>query len=438
MKTVRGWLLSAIGLCSLVAASVPAQGIPAFARRTGLRCTACHEAWPVLNDFGRAFRDNGYQLRTGKDKPTDNPFAFWPVSFRLTPSYQYNSLSAQQTDQGKKTLGSGGVADAAMDFLAAGTLNEDVGFLVVPTGFASNGNVHLESYWVYFSRLFANSDWFNVRVGKHEVDLPVSAHRSIELTNSYLIYNYHPAAAGDIAGAFAIDQNQRGFEITGHDRGSFTRYNFSVFDGNGSPGSRNGFESPSFYGHFQKYWQMDSYGLSEVELGAWGAYAQYPTKSLTSGGQPIGGAGGSLRPSERYGVEASVLLGPSTTPVHLSLVLAHGQDNKDLYQGAAVQNATWNGGFFEAIWVPPMEGLHMSLFTRYDVIRNQKQPTTDVPKSLDDQDQVTVGMKYTLAFFNRNEYAIHLEYATNQMKHMAFDGGNQRASSVFGGIDFAF
>src|SRR6202049_5262812 len=105
MKTVRGGLLLAVGLSGWCMAIVPAFSIPAFARRPGLRCTACHEAWPVLNDFGRAFRDNGYQLRTGKDKPTDNPFAFWPVSFRLAASYQYTSLSAQPTDQGKKTLG---------------------------------------------------------------------------------------------------------------------------------------------------------------------------------------------------------------------------------------------------------------------------------------------------------------------------------------------
>jgi hypothetical protein len=438
MKTIRGWVLLTAGLCGLVGASVPAQGIPAFARRTGLRCTACHEAWPVLNDFGRAFRDNGYQLRTGKDKPTDNPFAFWPVAFRLTPSYQYNSTSAQQTDQGKKTLGNGGVADASMDLLTAGTLHEDVSFLVVPTGFASDGNVHLESYWVYFSRLLAGSDWLNVRIGQHEVDLPVSAHRSINLTNPYLVYSYHPGTGGDVGGVFGIDTNQRGIEVTGHDRGSFTRYSFSFFDANDSPGSRNAWDSPSYYGHFQKFWQMDSYSVSEVELGAWGAYAQYPTKSLTSGGQPLPAAGGSLRPSERYGIEAALWLGPAVTPVHLTLVLAHGSDNLDLYQGAAIRNGTWNGGFLEAIWVPPVDELHWSVFARYDGIRNDKQPMPDVPKSFDDQDQFTVGVKYTLAFFNRDEYALHLEYSTNEMKHMAFDGGNLRVASWFGGIDFAF
>ena len=90
-----------------------------------------------------------------------------------------------------KTLGNGGIADGAMDLLTAGTLAPNVSFLVVPTGFASDGAVILESYFVYLTRLFFKSDWFNVRIGKHEVDLPASAHRSINLTNGYLVYGYH-------------------------------------------------------------------------------------------------------------------------------------------------------------------------------------------------------------------------------------------------------
>ena len=68
-----------IALCiglTLVLSS-PASAIPAFARKYGLRCTSCHESWPVLNDFGRNFRDNGYQSRPtqvhGIDLVTDKP-----------------------------------------------------------------------------------------------------------------------------------------------------------------------------------------------------------------------------------------------------------------------------------------------------------------------------------------------------------------------------
>ncbi len=43
------------------AAPRTAFAIPAFARKYGLPCSACHEAWPKLNNFGLAFRDNGFQ-----------------------------------------------------------------------------------------------------------------------------------------------------------------------------------------------------------------------------------------------------------------------------------------------------------------------------------------------------------------------------------------
>ena len=93
--------------------AAPASAIPAFARKYSLRCTACHEQWPVLNDFGRNFRDNGYQLRLGKDDSVTAAPGYWPVSLRVTPSYVYNRVTNQVTDQGNKTIGSGGVADAS-------------------------------------------------------------------------------------------------------------------------------------------------------------------------------------------------------------------------------------------------------------------------------------------------------------------------------------
>src|SRR5712691_417076 len=46
-----------------------AHALPAFARKYGLRCSACHEAWPMLNYFGQKFKDNGYQLMNDRDSP---------------------------------------------------------------------------------------------------------------------------------------------------------------------------------------------------------------------------------------------------------------------------------------------------------------------------------------------------------------------------------
>ena len=61
----RAWLILAILLLGIA----PAYGIPAFARKFGLPCSACHEAWPMLNNFGQTFKDNGYQLGNDRDAP---------------------------------------------------------------------------------------------------------------------------------------------------------------------------------------------------------------------------------------------------------------------------------------------------------------------------------------------------------------------------------
>src|ERR1700746_1341116 len=61
-----------------------ANALPAFARKYGLRCSACHESWPMLNYFGQKFKDNGYQLMNDRDAPIWQNPSYWPVTFRMT------------------------------------------------------------------------------------------------------------------------------------------------------------------------------------------------------------------------------------------------------------------------------------------------------------------------------------------------------------------
>jgi hypothetical protein len=417
----------------------PASAIPAFARKYSLRCTACHESWPVLNDFGRNFRDNGYQLRLGKDDTVTAEPGYWPVAIHVTPAYEYTKVTNVATDQGPKTVGSGGIQDAGIDLLTAGVLTPNISFLVVPTGFASDGNAHLESYWAYFSRVFKNSDWFNLRVGQFEIDLPASAHRNLELSDSYLLYSYHPSVPGgaNIAG-YDMGHNQRGAEIVGHDKDSQTRYTLTVFSAYDSLGSSNGLSSPSFYGHVQKYFRFKNGPVSQAEVGFWGALANYPTQFLTNGGTPIAGSGSHLQSSTRYGMEANVWFGPLVAPLHLDLVYGHGSDKKDLFQGTADRAGTFNGGFLEAIWVPPVDLLHWSVFGRYDVIRNQNQPLIVAPSNYNDQNQWTLGMKYTIAYSIRDEVALHAEISSDKAKGVGSGGLDQRTDNILFGVDFVY
>lgn len=425
---LAGW---AVILSAAVLSPPPARAIPAFARKYGLRCTACHEAWPKLTDFGRAFRDNGYQMLLGKDDTVTATPGYWPASVRITPHYEFNEITNQSTDQGVKTLRTGGVAGIGMDLLMAGTIVNNASFLVVPTGFAPDGAVSLESAWVRLDNLFGSS-WANFKIGKHEVDLPASAHRPWNLSSTgYLIYGFH--ASGSASG-YDMGTNQRGIEYMGHDRGSINRLAISVFSVEDSPGSRHLLDTPGLYVHATHEWLFDASAISEAKVGIFGSYTTWPTTFFTTDGEPIPGTGGNLEPSSKYGVEGQVWFGPPATPFHAILVFAHGQDSKVLIPDAT-RDGTFNGGFLELGYSLNLKTL---IFGRYDLCKNSRQGAVDAPKNLNDQDAFTVGFRRTFSFTNRSEYALHAEYTTLRTKGAGSDGTDTRANTYFLGIDFAY
>ena len=144
---VCGFLVLAFLLIDSRSASalpVPAgkvYAIPAFARKYGMPCSACHEAWPKLNNFGQSFKDNGYQMGNDRDAPIFQQPAYWPVSFRMTPQWHRESADrADITNQATGTTGTpvegrlttNGFDLSGMDILTAGTLAKNISFLLVP------------------------------------------------------------------------------------------------------------------------------------------------------------------------------------------------------------------------------------------------------------------------------------------------------------------
>src|SRR6202453_3884588 len=120
----------------LLGASQSASAIPAFARKYGLRCSACHESWPMLNFFGQKFKDNGYQLMNDRDAPIWQNPGYWPVTFRMTPIWHRVSLSLAATDQsptGEQKITSSGFDLSGLDFHTGGTLEKNFSFYLLPS-----------------------------------------------------------------------------------------------------------------------------------------------------------------------------------------------------------------------------------------------------------------------------------------------------------------
>ena len=305
-----------------------ADAFPAFARKYGVACTACHESWPKLNDFGRAFRDRGYRMGTGMDEPTDKPPAYWPIAIRTTPGYSYTSQNNVETDDGLRTIGTGSFEHPEIDILTGGTLGSKASFLAVIAGFGAEATAQIESAWVRLDAIGGNP-WFNLRVGKHELDQPRSSHRPLTFTQDYLIYVYRPLEDQSLL-HFNMADNQLGVELSGHDDGSRTRYAVSFADANDAPGSKSVISSPLLYGHVTRRFQPFSSGaLKQVRVGAFGSVGWAPTTFATIGGEPIEGSGTSNKTYTRVGGELGLWLGPMSTPLALTVVVAHASESED-------------------------------------------------------------------------------------------------------------
>src|SRR5947209_12569114 len=87
-------LLSMLGMGNIPSA----HALPAFARKYGLRCSACHESWPMLNYFGQKFKDNGYQLMNDRDAPIWQNPSYWPITLRITPFWHRESTNKIAVD----------------------------------------------------------------------------------------------------------------------------------------------------------------------------------------------------------------------------------------------------------------------------------------------------------------------------------------------------
>src|ERR1044071_7720563 len=101
IRSVKKIGLLSLGFTILLASMPSAHAIPAFARKYGLPCSACHEAWPMLNNFGQTFKDNGYQLGNERDAPIYQDPAYWPVMFRTTPIWHRENNNRQAVEIGR-------------------------------------------------------------------------------------------------------------------------------------------------------------------------------------------------------------------------------------------------------------------------------------------------------------------------------------------------
>jgi len=361
MRIPRLLLLIAVGVPSWLHAA-----IPAFARRYRVSCQLCHDPIPRLTAFGERFAGNGYRMSPG-ESPRDTVWTGdsllalpreLPLAMRVEAYAQaYSSGQPQsdfQTPYNIKLLASGPLSKALsyymyVNLLEAGEFGgfEDVVLIYnrvagLPVT-ASVGQFQVTD--VMFKRelrlMFEDYAMYNARVG----DEPAN-----------LTYDRGLMATADLAG----------FGLTGE-----------LLNGNGIDhvSADRKFDDNSFK-NLAGYLTRDLADF--LRLGAFGYYGQSDSEGVTNKLTMVGG-------------DATVTAG--------SLVVRgqfmHREDTNPLFATGSAQRVKTDGGFVEAVLVPP--GKRFDVFALYNLV-SATAPVLDVdnggPAGLERYQSITAGLGY--------------------------------------------
>jgi hypothetical protein len=249
-------------------ASVPkTSAIPAFSRKYQTSCTTCHNNYPELNDFGEAFKKNGFKFPKddevfvkeppvllgakaqkeafpGAVYPGEIP-GYLPIAFRYEGNFTVNRKQpAGFIQQNGFTPRTDVFAPNTFTIISAGSFGQNLSFWIdddISTGGAGAEGGLGDGYIKYndLGHIFKlPKNALNVRFGQFELDLPFTQARTIYLSD-YDVYG-QPNVAGALGTAnnqFALGAPQRGIEFGGSpNNGNFT-WSLAVANGTNDSGA---------------------------------------------------------------------------------------------------------------------------------------------------------------------------------------------------------
>lgn len=250
------------------------RAIPAFARQYQTSCSTCHVDFPKLNDFGKAFKDAGFKFPTDdagmlKIPPTLLgapaqkelwPNAIWPgtipgmppIGLRMNTFFQKTSGNRGNFDtlvppgEVPPFIPKTDFSSGLFSLFTAGNFGSDIAFWVdedISVGGDNTAGGLGDGYlkFVNLGRLIKlPKDSFSFRVGRFELDLPVSQARNINISG-YDIWDQanlgaqNPAfGQHNVINQFTMADAMNGVEISGgHQYGGY-HYSLAIVDQNTS------------------------------------------------------------------------------------------------------------------------------------------------------------------------------------------------------------
>lgn len=255
----------------MLASAPKTSAIPAFARKYQTSCNTCHSNYPELNDFGEAFKKNGFKfpkddetfikeppvMLGAKAQREAFPKAVFPgelpgtlpISFRYSGFAAYNSKVPRQFGFVPRT---DLFQPNTVTVIAAGSFGPSISFWIDDDisvggsgreGGLGDGYLRVNDLGHY---LHLPKDSLNVRFGQFELDLPFTQARGINLTD-YDVYDQASVAIVTPSGLIGTTNNplvfaapQRGFEFGGYPNDGNFAWSVAIVNGsNDSPAARN-------------------------------------------------------------------------------------------------------------------------------------------------------------------------------------------------------
>lgn len=309
VATIIGTALFSLVLFAVFQAS-RTYGIPAFARKYQTSCSTCHNNPPELNDFGWAFKKNGFkfpkddedfvkepQLKLGAPAykkifpkaiyPGEIPGSI-PIGFRYEGYLNYRNRQPQAL----QALGFQPRVDLfvpnTFTILAAGSMGDNLSWWIDDDlsagGSGADGGLG-DGYLKYNDlghHLGLPKDALNVRVGQFELDLPFTQARTVNLSD-YDVYD-EAAVAGSMGttnNPFTLGEVQRGIEFGGYPNDG--NFNWSVALTNGTNDSTPTSNGKNVYINVFQQFNLDHDHAQRKEVQAAGATGPHDHTSLRLG-----------------------------------------------------------------------------------------------------------------------------------------------------------
>ncbi len=454
--------------CIWIASGPKAMAIPAFARKYGTSCSTCHSNFPELNDFGEAFKKNGFKFP--KDDETFSkqppvllgapaqrqmfPKAVYPgeIPADLPIGFRYSGFASYNN---RRPLNLGFVPRTDLftpntfTVIAAGSMGPDFSFWIdddLSTGGEGSAGGLGDGYLKVNDLgrvLKLPKDTLNVRFGQFELDLPFSEARSIN-PSGYDVYDQASVAGplGTTNNPLVFAEPQRGIEFGGYPNdGNFT-WSLSLTDGsNADVAARN--SKDVYFRISQKFnLERDPKVRREVQAAGLsgphdhtsirvGGFYYYGTNELNLDGSLFPGFGVLREPFYRAGADFRF----KYRSFELYGLAMRGRDRNlipDPQTGilATGQPVTFNGGFVEAeTWLFPwLVGI-----MRYDGVNSHADFLNAVSR-LRTRNRYSPGLQMLL----RSNIKVVYEYQRSWERSAGADGVYYRPNGFVTGIDYAF